>query len=103
MGILPASVRVQLRNAGVKKNGKSYGWDSKADLADVINKLRAGSDKPKASKPAKADKAAKVEKPAKVAKDAKPAKAEKSKAPAKKVATPKPAAKATKSDEKKAA
>lgn len=54
MGIEPASVRVQLRNKKIKKAGKSYGWDSKADLQEVLDELKAEA-------PAKAKKAAKAE------------------------------------------
>lgn len=60
LGIKPASVRVQLRNKGIDKAGKSYGWNSKSDLNEVIDQIRSnGNDE----KPAK--KAKKAEKPAK--------------------------------------
>lgn len=52
LGIEPASVRVQLRNKKIEKAGKSYGWNSKAELDEVVAAL-------KADKPAKADKKAK--------------------------------------------
>ena len=37
--IEPATVRVKLRNEGVKKSGKSYGWDTKAAFDKVVNQL----------------------------------------------------------------
>lgn len=74
LDIKPASVRVQLRNKGIEKAGKSYGWNSKADLKEVIDEL-------KAEKPAKKDKKSKDddadEKPAKSKKDKGDAKADK--------------------------
>lgn len=63
LGIKPASVRVQLRNKGIEKAGKSYGWNSKTELKEVISELKASTaekddddDKP-AKKGKKADKA----------------------------------------------
>jgi CO/xanthine dehydrogenase Mo-binding subunit len=41
LGVKPSSVRVRLRNAGIEKSGKLYGWDSKAEMQEVINKLNA--------------------------------------------------------------
>ena len=41
LGIKPASVRVQLRNKGIEKAGKSYGWDSKKELKEVIDQIKA--------------------------------------------------------------
>lgn len=32
--------RVALRNAGVKKSGKSYGWSTKAEADAVVKKLK---------------------------------------------------------------
>lgn len=58
LGIKEASVRVQLRNKGIEKAGKSYGWDSKSDLNEVIDQLK--TEKPE--KPAKEKKAAKPDK-----------------------------------------
>lgn len=62
LGIQEASVRVALRNRGIPKAGKSYGWNKEADYKDVVKKLRESNtaEKPKAGKaaPAKADKAA---------------------------------------------
>lgn len=74
LDIKPASVRVQLRNKGIEKAGKSYGWNSKAELKEVIDQLKSKDDdadeKPaKKSKkdeaPAKSKKSAKDDKPAK--------------------------------------
>lgn len=66
LGIKPASVRVQLRNKGIEKAGKSYGWNSKSELKEVIDQIRSGGDddedeapkgkKAKAEKPSKKDK-----------------------------------------------
>jgi len=39
--IEPATVRVKLRNEGIKKSGKSYGWDTKAAFDKVIAQLTA--------------------------------------------------------------
>lgn len=69
LGIKEASVRVQLRNKGIEKAGKSYGWNSKSDLNEVIDQLKTETAKP--AKPAKADKADKKagkDKPAKKSK-----------------------------------
>ena len=49
LGILDSSVRVALRNKGIKKNGRSYGWDSKEDMLKVAAKLTP-DDKPAAKK-----------------------------------------------------
>lgn len=70
LGVEPAQVRVKLRNAGVEKAGKSYGWNTKADLDEVIDQLK-GDDKP-AKKSKKTEDAPKAEKKAKKAKKAKP-------------------------------
>lgn len=53
LGIEPASVRVSLRNKNVKKAGRAYGWNTKAELDEVAAKLKA---------PVKAAKAAPAEK-----------------------------------------
>lgn len=37
----PNLARVALRNANIKKSGKSYGWDTKADADAVVKKLKA--------------------------------------------------------------
>lgn len=41
LGIEPASVRVQLRNRKIEKAGKSYGWNSKSELKEVVEQLKA--------------------------------------------------------------
>lgn len=41
LDIKPASARVRLRNAGVAKAGKSYGWNSQKDLEAVVKQLSA--------------------------------------------------------------
>lgn len=41
LGIKEASVRVQLRNKGVEKAGKSYGWNTQAELKEVVAQLKA--------------------------------------------------------------
>lgn len=63
LDIKPASVRVQLRNKGIEKAGKSYGWNSKSELKEVISELRAGKDD-EGEKPAKKAKKDKSEKKA---------------------------------------
>lgn len=46
--IEPASARVQLRNHNIKKAGKSYGWNTKEEVAEVAKKVRSEStSKPK--------------------------------------------------------
>lgn len=75
LGIKETSVRVQLRNKGIEKSGKSYGWNTKAELKEVIGQLSAGSskkskdedDEDEDEKPAK--KAKKADKKAKPSKD----------------------------------
>lgn len=68
LGIKPASVRVQLRNKGIEKAGKKYGWNSKSELKEVIAQLKSDSssdedDDEKPAKKAKGDKkSAKAEK-----------------------------------------
>jgi hypothetical protein len=54
MGVKPASVRVQLRNHSIQKAGKSYGWNTKKELEEVMASI-------KSEKPAKADKPKKGE------------------------------------------
>jgi hypothetical protein len=77
LGIEPASARIKLRNAGVKKlNGNSYGWKTKADLDAIVEKLKA--EKPAAKKAEKAAPKADAKKAA--AKPAKKADAPKKKA-----------------------
>ena len=45
MGVEPASARVKLRAAGIEKNGGRYGWDTKAELQEVVSKLGKGAAK----------------------------------------------------------
>jgi SNF2 family DNA or RNA helicase len=45
--IKPASVRVALRNHKVEKAGKSYGWNNKQELQEVINLLKSNKGKGK--------------------------------------------------------
>lgn len=66
LGIKPASVRVQLRNKGIEKAGKSYGWNSKSELKEVIAQLKTSTkdddDDDKPAKKSKKDKGAKAKK-----------------------------------------
>lgn len=79
LDLKPASVRVQLRNKGIEKAGKSYGWNSKSELKEVIDQLKAkASDDDEDEKPAKKSKD-KGDKKAKAGKDEKPAKKAKTK------------------------
>lgn len=48
LDIEAASVRVRLRNADIEKAGKSYGWNTKKELDEVIDQLK--TEKPKAKK-----------------------------------------------------
>lgn len=80
LGIKETSVRVQLRNKGIEKSGKSYGWNTKAELKEVIGQLSAGSSK----KSKDEDDEDEDEKPAKKAKKAKPSKDKAKKAKTKK-------------------
>lgn len=85
LDLKPASVRVQLRNKGIEKAGKSYGWNTKSELKEVIEQLKASkpaADDEDDEKPAKkAKKADKAEKPSKKDKKAdKPKKSKKAKA-----------------------
>lgn len=65
LGIKEASVRVQLRNKGIEKAGKSYGWDSKSDLNEVIDQLKTSTAKDDDDKLAKKPKKDKDDKDAK--------------------------------------
>lgn len=71
LGIENASVRVKLRKSGVEKAGKSYGWNSKADLQEVIDQLKAEDKEEKSEKKSskKAEKPAKAPKGKKAKKD----------------------------------
>lgn len=59
LDIKPASVRVQLRNKGIDKAGKSYGWNSKKELQEVIDQIRNGDNEKSSKKDKKADKSSK--------------------------------------------
>lgn len=53
MGVQPASARIALRKSGIKKQGKSYGWNTKADLDAMAKTLKAApAEKKPAAKPA---------------------------------------------------
>jgi len=72
LGIKPASARVALRKHDIEKAGKSYGWNSKAELETVIatiegdKKTEKKSEKKETKKPAaKAEKKADAKAPAK--------------------------------------
>lgn len=41
LGIEPASVRVKLRKLGVEKSGRSYGWNTKKELDEVVKQCKA--------------------------------------------------------------
>lgn len=79
LGIKPASVRVQLRNKGIEKAGKSYGWNSKSELKEVISQLRSSTDEDDDEKPAKKSKKDKADKKSPKAEKGKKAKKAKSK------------------------
>ncbi len=72
MGVESATVRVWLRNHGVKRTGRSYGWNTKSELDALVKQRDEGA----APAPAKAKKAT----PAKAKKVA-PAKADPPTAP----------------------
>lgn len=82
LSLKPASVRMKLRNKGIDKAGKAYGWNSKAELQEVIAQLKSEEDEKPAKKAEKKEKKAeKKEKPSKKAEKAKPTKKAKSKKP----------------------
>ena len=66
--IKPASVRVQLRNKGIEKAGKSYGWNTKAELKEVIAQIQAKKDDDEPAPKGKGKAKAEEEKPAQKAK-----------------------------------
>lgn len=39
--VSPATARIRLRGAKVKKSGKGYGWDNKADADKIVSQLSA--------------------------------------------------------------
>ena len=53
LGIVPASVRVRLRNRKIAKKGGRYGWDTKAEMAEVAEAL--ATDRPKSKKSKKGE------------------------------------------------
>lgn len=55
-----ATARMKLRNAGIEKAGRSYGWDKQSDVKEVIAKLKSGE---KVEKPKPKIKAAGTETP----------------------------------------
>lgn len=69
LGIDASAVRVKLRNAGVDKAGKSYGWNTKSELNEVIEEISAKAEPKKAKTKEEAPKgkakAKEAEKPAK--------------------------------------
>lgn len=50
LDIKPASVRVGLRNKGIEKAGKSYGWNTQAELKEVAAQLKTEAKKEKGKK-----------------------------------------------------
>lgn len=52
LGIQVESCRAALRNKNIKKAGKSYGWNTQAELLEVVEKLKAAAPEKKAAKPA---------------------------------------------------
>lgn len=70
LDIEPASVRIKLRNAGVKKASTGrYGWKTKADLQEVADEIGKPVKKGSTSRKAKDE----DEKPAKAKAKGKPA------------------------------
>lgn len=49
-----ATARMKLRNAGIEKAGRSYGWNSQAELKEVVAKLKSGEKAPAAKPKVKA-------------------------------------------------
>lgn len=41
LSIAPASVRVKLRQHNIEKVGGRYGWDTKAEMDDVIDTIKS--------------------------------------------------------------
>ena len=60
LDIEPTSVRVKLRNAGIEKDGRAYGWNTQKDFDAVVKQLKSTADKPTkaAAEPAPAPKKA---------------------------------------------
>lgn len=52
-GLVAETVRLKLRKLGIKKSGKSYGWNTKDELKSVVDQLKTeakAETKPKATK-----------------------------------------------------
>lgn len=45
LGVTPFTARIKLRAEGIKKAGRSYGWDSKKEFQKVVDSLKAKSEK----------------------------------------------------------
>lgn len=81
LGIDASAVRVKLRNAGIDKAGKSYGWNTKAELAEVIDEISTPAKKTEKPKAKADEKAAPKGKKKPVEDDEKPVKKPKAKKP----------------------
>lgn len=46
LGIEPTSVRVKLRNLGIEKDGRSYGWPNQKAFDAVVKQCKAAPEKP---------------------------------------------------------
>lgn len=46
LNVNDATARMKLRNAGIEKAGRSYGWNKQADLKTVVDKLKSGEKAP---------------------------------------------------------
>lgn len=44
LGIAPASARTKLRNHKIEKSGGRYGWDTKAEMDEVIDTIKSKKD-----------------------------------------------------------
>lgn len=51
LNLEPATVRKTLRDRGVERAGKSYGWDTQKELDAVVAKCKAGGGDKKDAKP----------------------------------------------------
>ena len=63
MGVASATVRVWLRNNGVKRTGRSYGWNTKAELDALVKQHDEGEPAPAKAKKATPAKAKSPEAP----------------------------------------
>lgn len=66
----PHLLRIRLRRAAVKKNGKTYGWDTKSDFDAVVTQLKSSASSPKTKEALAKDKAKAKAAPKKVLKKA---------------------------------